>query len=199
MAHVELSTKPFLTIDEVQHIQRQQIVSLIAHVFRLAYAAMVDSLVHEKKMRNCHGCAIQHPSQRPHSCLMMDGEDAWMYYYDDVVEKIDLSLVLKTAESVCSTLGIKLGNSCEVHVTELPKFPWTNLYITSLEFEGLTRTQQPQDRILRALYHGLSGLKWKEFVDRDNNVVYRETVIRKDEESTDLEFIIADMQNKLCF
>ena len=55
MAHVELSTKPFLTMDEVQHIQRQQIVSLMAHVFRLAYATMVDSLVHEEKMRNCHG------------------------------------------------------------------------------------------------------------------------------------------------
>ena len=199
MTHVELSTKPFLTIDEVQHIQRQQIVSLIAHVLRLAYAATADSLVHEEKMRNCHGCAIQRPSQRQHSCLMMDGEDAWMYYYDDVVEKIDLSLVLKTAESVCSTLGIKLGKSWEAYVTELPKFTWTNLYITSLEFEGLTRTQQPQDRILRALYDGPSGFKCKEFVDRDNNAVYRETVIRKDGESMDLDFIIVDMQNKLCF
>ena len=157
MAHVELSTNPFLTMDEVQHIQRQQIVSLIAHLFRLAYAAMVDSLVHEEKKSNCHGCAIQHPSQRHHSCLMMDGEDAWMYYYDDVVEKIDLSLVLNTAQSVCSTLGIKLGKSWEAYVTELPKFPWINLYITSLEFEGLTRTQQPQDRILRAPYDGPSG------------------------------------------
>ena len=164
MAHVELSTKPVLTMDKVQHIQRQQIVSLIAHVFRLAYATMVDSVVLEEKMRNCHGCAIEHRSQRQHSCLMMDGEDAWMYYYDDVVEKIDLSLVLNT-ESVCSVLGIKLGKSWEAYVPELPKFPCTNLYITSLEFAGLTRTQQPQDRILRALYDGPSGLKWKEFVE----------------------------------
>ena len=42
---------------------------------------------------------------------IMDGEDAWMYYYDDVVEKIDLSLILKATESVCSALGIKLGKS----------------------------------------------------------------------------------------
>ena len=27
-------------------------------VFRLAYAATVDALVHEEKMSNCHGCAI---------------------------------------------------------------------------------------------------------------------------------------------
>ena len=122
-----------------------------------------------------------------------------MYYYDYVVEKIDLSVVLKTAGSVCSALGIKLGKSWEAYVTELTKVPRTNLYITSLEFEGLTRTQQPQDRILRALYDRPSGLKWKQFVDRDNNVVYRETVVRKDEESMGLEFIIADMQNKLSF
>ena len=102
MALVELSTNPFLTMDEVQHIQRQQMVSLIAQVCRLPYAAMVDSLVHEEKMSNCHGCAIQHPSQRHHSCLMMDGEDAWMYYYDDVVEKIDLSLVLTIPPKVCA-------------------------------------------------------------------------------------------------
>ena len=62
--------------------------------------------------------------------------------------------------------------------TELSK---ENLYIASLEFEGLTRTQQPQDRILRALYDGPNGLKWKEFGDRDNNVVYHESVARKDE------------------
>ena len=77
-----------------------------------------------------------------------------VYYYDDVVEKTDLSLVLKTTESVCSALGIKLGKSWEAYVTELPKFPWTNLYITSLEFEGLARAQGMQDRILRALYSG---------------------------------------------
>ena len=79
MAHVELSTKPLLTIHKVQHIQQQRIVSLIALVFPLAYAVMVDSLVHEEKLRSCHGCAIQHPSQRQHSYLMMDGEDAWIF------------------------------------------------------------------------------------------------------------------------
>ena len=82
---------------------------------------MVDSLVHKEKMPNCHGCAIQHPSHRQHSCLMMDGEDAWMYYYDNVVKKIDLSLVLKTAESVCTALGTKLEKTSqwEAYVTTI--------------------------------------------------------------------------------
>ena len=111
-------------------------------------------------MSNCHGCAIQHPS------LMMDGEDIWMYYHY-VVEKIDLSLVLNTAESACSTLVIKLGSVC---------------YRIALEFEGLHRTQEPEDRILRVLYDGHNRLKWKEFGDRGNNIVYHESVVGKDEE-----------------
>ena len=40
----------------------------------------------------------------------MDGEGIWVYYHDGVVEKIDLSLVLKTAESGCSALGINWGS-----------------------------------------------------------------------------------------
>ena len=61
-------------------------------------------MIQEEKINRCNGCAIHHPSQRQHSCLMMDSEDAWFYFRDDVVENIDLNLVLKTAESVCSGL-----------------------------------------------------------------------------------------------
>lgn len=122
-----------------------------------------------------------------------------MYYHDDVVDEIDLSLVLKTAETVCSALGIKLGKSWEAYVTELPKLPWTSLYLTSLELEGLEQTQELQDRILHALYDGPNGLKWKEIGDKDDDVdsEYQESVVRKDEEPTDLDFIITEMQNKL--
>ncbi|KAJ7382805.1 hypothetical protein OS493_032766 [Desmophyllum pertusum] len=63
--------------------------------FQLTYAALFDALIHEEKRNQCNGCAIHHPSQREHSCVMMDSEDAWMYYRDDVVEKIDLNIVLK--------------------------------------------------------------------------------------------------------
>ena len=89
---------------------------------------------------------------------MMDGEDVWIYYH---VEKIDLSLVSKTTESVCSTLGMKLEKSCEAYVPEFPKFSWTNLYVASLEFKGLNRRQEPQDRVLRVLYDG-PAIQWIE-------------------------------------
>ena len=44
----------------------------------------------------------------------MDKEDSWLYYREDVVEKIDLNAVLDNVESVCNALGLKLGQSSEM-------------------------------------------------------------------------------------
>ena len=85
-------------------------------------------------MSNCHGCAVQHPSSET-TFVPYDGWRRCLDH-DDVVEKIELSLVLKTAESVCSALSTKLGKSWEVYVTELPKVPWTNRYITGIRRIG---------------------------------------------------------------
>ena len=52
---------------------------------------------------------------------MMDNDDAWMYYHDEVVEQIDLNSMLNTTESICSALDFKLGKSWEPYVNELPK------------------------------------------------------------------------------
>ncbi|CAH3167609.1 unnamed protein product [Porites evermanni] len=95
---------------------------------------MVDELIQEEKLNRCHGCAIQHPSQRQHSCVMMGKEDSWLYYREDVVEKIDLNAVLNNVERVCKALGFKLGQSWKVYVSELPKMPWTSIFLASLEF-----------------------------------------------------------------
>ena len=93
---VESSASPLLTVDEVEKVQRQRVAGRIGHVFQLTYAATVGKLIQEEKLNRCHGCAIQHPSQNQHSCLMMDSDDAWMYYHDEVVEQIDLNVILKT-------------------------------------------------------------------------------------------------------
>ena len=52
---------------------------------------------------------------------MMDNDDAWMYYHDEVIEQIDLNSMLNATESIYSALGFKLGKSWEAYVTELPK------------------------------------------------------------------------------
>ena len=95
---VESSATPLLTVYEVENIQRQKLASLVGHLYQLTYAVLLDSFVHEEKLNHCYCCAINH--QRDHSCVMMDSEDAWMYYHDDVTEKIDMNVVLKTTESV---------------------------------------------------------------------------------------------------
>ena len=120
--HVDSRLGRLLTIDEVEQVQRQRIASLIGHIFQLTYANMVDELIQEEKLNRCHDCAIQHPSQRQHSCLMIDKEDSLLYYREDVVEKIDLNAVLNNVESVCNALGFKLGQSWKMCVmSELPK------------------------------------------------------------------------------
>ena len=214
---LESSATPLLTVDEVEQIQRQKIASLVGHVFQLTYAAMFDTLIQEEKLNRCHGYAIQHPSQRQHSCLMMDSEDAWFYYHDEVREKIDLNTVLKTSESVCRVLGFKLAKSREAFVTELPKMPWTNIYLTSLEFEGfgeIVQVEQLQDRILYTIYYGPNGLKTNDFsrmeVREHHNadevmnihpieVQCPENVVRKEEELMDLDLVINEIQNKFYF
>ena len=85
--HVDSRLGRLLTIDEVEQVQRQSIASLISHTFQLTYANMVDELIQAQKLNRYHGCVIQHPSQRQHWCLMMDKEDSWLYYREDVVKK----------------------------------------------------------------------------------------------------------------
>ena len=163
---VESSATPLLTIDEVEKVQRQRIASFIGHVFQPNCAAMVDKIIQQQKLNHCHGCAIQHPSQNQHSCLMMDNDDAWMYYHDEVVEQIDLNSMLNATESICSALGFKLGKSWAAYVTELPKMPWTSIYLASLELDVVHQGDNLQSRTLHALYYGPNGLKWKDFCDQ---------------------------------
>ena len=72
---LDSTSKPQLTVDEVEKIERKRVANIIGHVFQLTYAAIFDSLIQEEKVRRCNGCDIHHPSQREHSCLMMDSED----------------------------------------------------------------------------------------------------------------------------
>ena len=191
--HVDSRLGRLLTIDEVEQVQRQRIASLIGHIFQLTYANMVDELIQEEKLNRCHGCAIQHPSQRQHSCLMMDKEDSWLYYREDVVEKIDLNAVLNNVESVCQALGFKLG---QMYVSELPKMPWTSIFLASLEVDGFDG--DIKSRVLRAIHDGPNGLKSKDFSDQQAEIECPEQVVRKDEEPMEIDSVINDIQNKLC-
>ena len=206
---VESTSKPLLTVDEVEQIQRKKVATIIGHVFQLTYAAYCDKLVQEEKVNRCHGCTIRHPSQRQHSCLMFDTEDAWFYYHDVAREQIDLAVVMKTVQSVCSTLGLKLGHTWESYLTELPKLPWTSVYLTSLELENCD--EDMKEHVLYALYNGPCGLKTSSVeIHKDDNteevmnvdpieVQCPENVVRKEEKGMDLDYVINEIQNKFYF
>ena len=51
---VESTSKPMLTVDEVEQIQRKKVATIIGHVFQLTYAAFFDELVQEEKVNPFH-------------------------------------------------------------------------------------------------------------------------------------------------
>jgi len=108
--------------------------------------------------------------------------------------------------SICSLIGFKLGNSWETYVREQHKFPWTSLYLTSLELEKLgerTEPKQLEDCILYAIIYGTNGLqpinfRWHRSLWRSERwKSYEYSVVRKDEEPVNIDFTISEIQNKL--
>ena len=112
----------------------------------------------------------------------MDNDDAWMYYHDEVVEQIDLNSILNATESICSALGFNRGKSWEAYVTELPKLPWTSIYLACLELDVFQQGGDLQSRILYALYYEPNGLEWKDFGDQQETIECPDRVVRKDEQ-----------------
>ena len=49
---VESTSKPMLTVDEVEQIQRKKVATIIGHKFQLTYAAFFDKLVQEEKSKS---------------------------------------------------------------------------------------------------------------------------------------------------
>ena len=101
---------------------------------------------------------------------MMDNEEPWILYRDVVLEKINLNVVLKTSESVCSAVGLKLAKLWQAYLNELLKIPWTSIFLTSLEPEGFG--DDLQIRILNTLYYRPCGLKWKNFSDQPEEIEF---------------------------
>ena len=99
---------------------------------------------------------------------MLDIEDAWFYYHDEAREQIDLAMVMQTVESVCSTLGLNLVQTWKNYLTELPKLPWTSLYLTSLGLENYD--EDMKEHVLYALYYGTYSLKTSSWeIHKDDN------------------------------
>ena len=70
--------------------------------------------------------------------------------------------------------------------------------LASLELD-VVQSDDLQSCVLYVLYYGPNGLKWKDFADQQETIECPERVVRKDEEPMDLDLIINDIHNKLCF
>jgi len=57
---VESTSKPTLTVDEVEQIHRKKVATIIGHVLQLTYDAFFDKLVQEQKVNRCYGGTMQH-------------------------------------------------------------------------------------------------------------------------------------------
>ena len=156
----------FHPIDELENVENERAVVLVGHVFQLAFAAVCDELIQQEIRENCHGCALNHPSQRQHSCLMIANEEAWFRYFDQVVVKVDLARIRRIVENVCGALGIKLSDNWATYVSQLPKHSRTTIYLTSLELKNagdVVYFEEMKTRILNAIYYRVNGENYHDF------------------------------------
>ena len=101
--------------------------------------------------------------------------------------KIDLNAVLNNVESVLNAL-FKLSQSWETYVSELPKMPWTTIFLTSLELDGFDGDLQ--SRILRAIHDGPNALKSKNCSIQQAEMECPEQVVTEDEEAMEIDSVI---------
>ena len=203
----------FHPIYELENVENKRGAVLVGHVFQLAFADVCDELIQQEKCEHCRGCAINHPSRRQHSCLMIDNEEAWFRYFDQVVDKVDLSRIRSIAENVCGALGFKLSDKWETYLSDLPKHPITTIYLTSLELRSagdVVHLEEVKTRILNAIYYRVneqyyhyfkdpqrSGYSDQELSEVEPTRDYR-TQAREDH-CRDIDFLANEINNQLRF
>ena len=82
-----------------------------------------------------------------------------------------------------------------MYVSELPKMPWTTIFLTSVELDGLMVIFTV---VSRAIHDGANALKSKDFSNQQAEMECPEEVVRKDEEAMEIDSVINDVKNKLC-
>ena len=68
---VESTSKPMLTVDGVEQIQRKKVATIIGHVFQLTYAAFFDKFVQEEKVNRCHAW-LRYSTSQSKTALLPD-------------------------------------------------------------------------------------------------------------------------------
>lgn len=54
--------------------------------------------INDLVVQNCHGCAIDHPSQRQHVCCMMDLDERVLIYFDEAFASMNVNRVIEVVK-----------------------------------------------------------------------------------------------------
>ena len=63
------------------------------HSKEIAVVFLNVKLLPEIIHTNCFGCVYDYPSQREHDCLMMNKEESFNMYFEEILKKKDFSLI----------------------------------------------------------------------------------------------------------
>ena len=140
-----------LRADEVDQAERGFLLEVISNIVHLAYVSCCEEAI--LKVFHCEGCAIQHPSQKEHQCLMEE-EEAWNLYYDEAIQIVESKQVWNLIENVCDMLEIKIHSSWYSYVPELYKLPWTTAYLMFLQIDNFSERTSRLKQILEVLSNG---------------------------------------------
>ena len=203
----------FNPIDELENVENKRGAVLVGHVFQLSFAAACDELIQQEKWEHCHGFFINHPSQRQHSCLMIDNGEAWLRYFDQVVDKVDLLRIRRIAETICGALGFNLSDIWGTYVSDLPKHPRTTINLTSLELKSaydVVHLEGVKTRILNAVYYRVNGQYYHYFRDPQGSSYSDQELSEvertmdycaqaREDHCRDLDFLANEINNHLRF
>lgn len=143
-----------LRVDEVEVTERGFLLEMISQILQLSYVSCCDKAIWNAINADCEGCAIQHPSQKEHKCIMMDEEEAWNYYYEEAIQVVDSNRVWTLVENVCDMLDIRIHRSWYSYVPELYKLPWTTAYLSFLQIDNFSDRSGHLKQILQVLGNG---------------------------------------------
>ena len=108
---------------------------LMRSYFDFIYAKALGEVMNLVRKKHCHGCTIDHPSQKQHTCLTdFDDDDKECFinfYFDSMLQDVDESDILKSWEDV-----MKISNISS-ELMELHK-----MAISSKDFLETMKTEQ---------------------------------------------------------
>ena len=106
------------------------------------YAEMINAIAEKLREDRCNGCLINHPSQRPHSCLIISQGEAWNEFQDEAQQNIDPQEIISMTSEI---IGCPLTSSWLKYVEALKKIAWWDHFAT---FRNMYRSTSKEERLI---------------------------------------------------